>query len=307
MTAPTPLTSPLPWVSSSYGAPFASRSLVAEYLEHRLDRVRRQRRSPGVVGALAPGQRGLVILPALRGGSVVRFEHDGGQAGDHRGRHAGSVESQEGGKPRPHEQRRVAGHQRAGESRVRNEARTRGDDVGLGDAVIPGRPARAVVGDAVVSAEIGAEGVRRADGDRRRSVTGRGDAGVAGLAGDLIGAVVAGRRDDDEAGAHRSFHGLHERVGRGRLVDRMAERKVDDTDAEPVLVGNRELERGDDRAGLASAVSVEHAQREQLDARRHARELPVRGRAARANQAGDVRAVAVLVRTASPRRRSARA
>ena len=37
------------------------------------------------------------------------------------------------------------------------------------------------------------------------------------------------------------FHRLHQRVGRGRLVDRMAERQVDDVDAVGRLVGDRPL------------------------------------------------------------------
>ena len=43
---------------------------------------------------------------------------------------------------------------------------------------------------------------------------------------------------------------LHERVGRGRLEDRMAERQVDDVDAELRLVGDRELDRANHVAGL---------------------------------------------------------
>ena len=41
----------------------------------------------------------------------------------------------------------------------------------------------------------------------------------------------------------RRFDRLHERIGRRRLVNRMAERQVDDLDAEAVLVRDGELER----------------------------------------------------------------
>ena len=64
---------------------------------------------------------------------------------------------------------------------------------------------------------------------------------------------------------------LHERVGRRRLVDRMAERQVDDVDAEQCLVRDRELDGANDVAGRALAVLVEHLEADQAHVRRDAR------------------------------------
>ena len=75
-----------------------------------------------------------------------------------------------------------------------------------------------------------------ADRERRRRVARRGDAGVSGLARSRVDAEVARRGDDDDAGAHGGFDGLHQRVGRRRFEDRVAEREVDDVDAEQLLV-----------------------------------------------------------------------
>ena len=111
--------------------------------------------------------------------------------------------------------------------------------------------------------------IRGADRQRRRRVAGRGNAGVTDIAV-LIDAVVARRRDHDDAGLRRLLNRLHERVRRGRLEDRMAERQVDDVDAERSLVGNRELDGADDVAGLAAAVLVQHLEADEADARRDA-------------------------------------
>ena len=101
--------------------------------------------------------------------------------------------------------------------------------------------------------------------------------------------------DDDDARARGRFDGLHERVGRRRLVRRMAERHVDDVDAERRLVRRGELDRGDDVARRSAAGVVEHPEADQVRIRRDALILAAGQRAAARDQAGDVRAVAVAV------------
>src|SRR4029453_16180348 len=86
----------------------------------------------------------------------------------------------------------------------------------------------------------------------------RGGASVAGLSGLLIHTVVAGRGHDDDARAHGVFDGEHERIGLGRLVNRVAERQVDDVDIELVSVLDRKLERSQDRTRIARPVLIEH-------------------------------------------------
>ena len=75
----------------------------------------------------------------------------------------------------------------------------------------------------------------------------------------------------------------------------MAERQVDDVDAERALFGVANSIALMTSLVYAVAVRVEHFQDDELDARRDAPILAVRSAAAAANQAGDVRAVAVVV------------
>ena len=76
----------------------------------------------------------------------------------------------------------------------------------------------------------------------------------------------------------------------------MAEREVDDVDLEEVLVGDGELDGADHVAGLAGAALVEHLEADEVHARRHALELGVLQILLPADQAGDVRAVTVVVK-----------
>ena len=165
------------------------------------------------------------------------------------------------------------------------------DHVGLRERVVPRRPARRVLRHQVVGPPRGVLRAHRADGDGRRRVAGRRDAGVAGLAGDRVAADVAGRDHDDDAGAHGRLDRLHQRVGGRRLVDRVAERQVDDVDRLRDAVVDGPLDRADHVAGGALAVLVQHAQADQLDVLGDARHL----RRAAADGAGDVRAVAIRV------------
>ena len=75
----------------------------------------------------------------------------------------------------------------------------------------------------------------------------------------------------------------------------MAERQVDDLHAEARAVGDHVFDRLDDVARLAAALSVEHLEADQPHLGRDALKLAVRQGAAAADQAGDVRAVAVVV------------
>ena len=80
---------------------------------------------------------------------------------------------------------------------------------------------------------------------------------------------------------------LHERVGRRRLINWMAEREIQHVDAEEILVRNRELDGAHDVRRVALAFLVEHAQANQprvgrdtdelaRDQPRHVRAMTVR-------------------------------
>ncbi len=107
--------------------------------------------------------------------------------------------------------------------------------------------------------------------------------------------MIAGGRDDVDAGASGGFDRLHERIGFGGLVDRMAERQVDDVDAKPVFVRGGVLDRADDVAGQSLPVSVEHLQHDQARFGGEAAVSLLTLRAVAGDEAGDVRAVAVRV------------
>ena len=102
----------------------------------------------------------------------------------------------------------------------------------------------------------------RADGERRRRVAGRNDAGVPGLACLRIRAEVAGRHDDRRARrATACSTACTSGSVAARFVNRMAERKVEHVDAEQMPVRDRELDRADDVVGRALALAVEHLER----------------------------------------------
>ena len=96
-------------------------------------------------------------------------------------------------------------------------------------------------------------------------------------------------------GLHGPLDRLNERVGGGRLEDRVAEREVDDVDAEAAAVGDRELDGADDVAGAAAALGVQHLQRDEADARGDAPHRAIHRRLLRAHQSGHMRAVTVGV------------
>ena len=108
-------------------------------------------------------------------------------------------------------------------------------------------------------------------------------------------AVVAGRHDDDQAGLHCARDRAAQRVGGGRLADRVSERQVDDAHVVAARVGDRPVDAGDDVARIAGAVAAEHAHVDEVHARRapaRERRRHARGcRRASADDARDVRAV----------------
>ena len=138
------------------------------------------------------------------------------------------------------------------------------------------------------SAGHGVERAHRARRQRRRRIARRRDARITRQPGFLVQAEVARRDHDDQSLTDRVLDCLHERVGRRRLVNRMAERQVQDVDAEEILVRDRELDRADDVGRRALALSVEHAQANQPRVGRHADKLA-------GDQPGDVRAMTVRI------------
>ena len=226
---------------------------------------------------------------------VVRVEYQRDDAARHAGGHARAAQREELlARHRLDVTRRQQRVEIRVQRRVGRELVARRDDVRLCGGIEPRRSARAEIGDAIVVARDRVVRGRGADGDCRRRVARRRDARVADGAG-LVLAGVSGGRDDDEAGRRRFLHRLHKGiVFRGR-ENRVAERQVDDLDVEVRLVGDHVLDRLDDVARLAFALPVEHLQADEVDFRRDALKLVGRLDAAAADQAGDVRAVAVVV------------
>ncbi len=136
--------------------------------------------------------------------------------------------------------------------------------------------------------------VRRADGDHPRGVARRPDAAVLRLALRVL-PQVAGGRYDDEAGVDGALRRERQRIGRVRLVHAGGDGKIDHAEVECVLVRDRVIDRGDDVADVALAGGVEHFLDEQRRARSDAAAAAPRVVAAARDDAGDVRAVAVVV------------
>ena len=111
-----------------------------------------------------------------------------------------------------------------------------------------------------------------------------------------VAPVVAGRADDHDAGVPKGIHGLDQRVHRRGLVDRMAEREVDDADPVLRLVVQDPLQAGQHVGAEAAAGAVEDADGDEARLRGQARHAAVGRVAAVADEdAGHVRAVAVGV------------
>ncbi len=199
--------------------------------------------------------------------------------------------------PRPGRdaQARVVTVERARQRRRRHHAVARGDDVRLGEAVVPRRPARAEAGDGVVGPRGAVERIGRADGNRRPRVAGAHDPAVAARVLVRVLAAVAGRHHDHDARAHGALNGLHQRIGGRRLEDRVAKRHVDDADVEVLPVRNGVLDRAQHVRRRPGPVGVEHLEADEADVRGHAAEDARGCRAVAADEPGHVRAVAVVV------------
>ncbi len=196
---------------------------------------------------------------------LLQQRHD---AGRDAGGHAGAGQLQELlARVAPLHELRIALDERAVRRRHRNQHVPGRHHIGLDETVVPRRAARAVHRHAVVVARDRVVVIGGADRDRRGRVTGRGDAGKSAGCRCSSTPWLPADVDDDDARLRRLLDRLHERVARGRLVNRVAERQVDDVDAEHVLVRDRKLNRADDVAGLAAAVLVEHLQPDELHGR----------------------------------------
>ena len=76
-----------------------------------------------------------------------------------------------------------------------------------------------------------------------------------------VAAVVAGGADDHQAGIPDSLDGLDQRIGLIALFDRLAQRKVDDTDVVICGVVEDPVESSEDVGAQASTQLIEHANR----------------------------------------------
>ena len=135
---------------------------------------------------------------------------------------------------------------------------------------------------------------RRADGQDPGRVARRRDAAVLRQARRVL-AEVAGGRDDDDAGVDHALGGERQRVGPGRLVNRRADRHVDDADVVRRVIREHPIERRDDVADGPVAGVVEDAQRDDAGVWRGAGLEAARIEAVAGDDAGDVRAVAVSI------------
>ena len=176
----------------------------------------------------------------------------------------------------------------------RHELVAGSDQIGLDDAVEWRGAARTVAGDGVVATIGGLPGVERPHGERERRIAGRGD-GAEGELSRRRQATVAGRHHRDEARPDQALHRQAERVGDARPGHAVAQREVDDADAVLRPVGDHPVDAGEHAAGRARALTVEHADVDQVrPGGRTALVVPTAtGRAG--DEPGDVRAVAERV------------
>ena len=87
---------------------------------------------------------------------------------------------------------------------------------------------------------------------------------ITGVNGAVSDAIVS------DLGAEVGHDRLHERVGRRRFVNRVAEREVDDADSVLRPVGDGPLHRRDHIAGSASAGGIKDAESHEVDLRGYA-------------------------------------
>ena len=90
------------------------------------------------------------------------------------------------------------------------------------------------------------------------------------LAPARILAVVAGGADHEDACVVRATHRKTERIIVITVHDQRAEAEIDDANVVCIFIGEAPVERRDDRAFAANAVVIQHAQADQIRARRNA-------------------------------------
>ncbi len=228
----------------------------------------------------------------------IRLQHQRDRAGHLRRGHARSAHAQirrEAGLDRSlDEEVRMGGRQRARGNGQRENPVSRRDEIGLRQVVAARRTARAERRQMIVAASDGPFGAGRADGEHPRRVARAENPAVLRLAL-RIHPEVAGRGDDDNPLIDETLRGARQRIGPVGLRDGGSSGEIDDADVVGAGVSGHPLERGNDRADGALAVLVEHLQRDERRARRHARLLAFGVVAVAENDARDVRPVTVVV------------
>src|SRR5688572_17733935 len=136
---------------------------------------------------------------------------------------------------------------------------------------------------------------RRTHGEDPRRVAGRRD--TAGLRTAVaVETQVARSRDDDDAGFGRATSGQRQRIVPVRLEDTRGDREVDDPNVVGVPDRDRVVDRRDDIADVALTIAVEDLEAEELRAWGDADAASAGIVSAARDDAGHVRAVAVVIR-----------
>ena len=184
--------------------------------------------------------------------------------------------------------------QRAFRRGHRHDAHAWRADVGLRHEVERRRARGTEVGDGVVRHLVRATGGEGADREHPRCVAGRCDAAPLRGAG-RVPPAVAGGGHDGNAAVHQRLGGQRQRVRVVRLGHRGADRQVHHADPVARAVFVDPIEGSQHVADRPLTLLVQHFERHERDARRHARVLPGRQGAGAAEDAGHGGAVPVLV------------
>ena len=111
----------------------------------------------------------------------------------------------------------------------------------------------------------------------------------------VVAAVIAGGRDHHDAFLDRALGGQREEIGVVRLVDARADRHVEDADVELALVSDGVVDRRNDVADASATVLVQNLEHHQSRPGGDAGARAVGVGAIAGDDAGDVRAVPVVV------------
>ena len=243
-------------------------------------------------------------LDQIRREPRVGLQDQRRRARDRRRRHRGAAQAHHAARLRPAHARVEFGvlcDEQVVRRLGRDELVARRDQFGLDEVVVvlraervrpvaARRPARAVGGHSVVAARVGAEGVRRADGDDRGLDAGRMNAAVD-LTPRGVLALVARGGHDDHPRIDELARGLAERVVAVRVNGRGAQGEVDDADVVGRAVRQHPVERGEQPRGRARAARAQHAQVDDVGVRGDARVRAVRDTTVARRHARHVRAV----------------